>query len=96
MKAMKKLAADVSENAILSRLIRAEDGDLAPVLAKYLLTLGFSEQDQDRMNDLTARNENGALSPDERTELTNYVRTSHLLALLQSKARKSLRRRRAS
>jgi len=85
-----------SEIAIFARLIRAERGDLAPDLARYVLTLGFDEEDQARMDDLADRNQEGALSSDEREELRNYVKAGHLLALLHSKARKSLKARKPS
>jgi len=45
------------------------------------------------MRDLAARNHNGAVSEPEREELFNYVKAGHLLALLHSKARQSLRRK---
>jgi hypothetical protein len=35
-----------SEIAIFGRLIRADDGDLSRELARYILTLGFGEEDQ--------------------------------------------------
>jgi hypothetical protein len=85
-----------SEVAIFARLIKADDGDLSPELARYILTLGFGEADQARMRDLAERNQDGALSGAEREELDNYVKAGHLLALLQSKARKSLKRKNAS
>jgi hypothetical protein len=84
------------EIAIFGRIIQSDKGDLAPGLAKYILTLGFSEADQRRMSDLAERNQDGRLNDDEPVELASYVRASHLLALMQSKARKSLKRRRAS
>ena len=83
------------EIAVVARLIKADSGDLAPELARYLLTLGFGEEDQTHMSDLAARNQEGALSPEERDELQGYVKAGHLLALLHSKARKSLRPKRA-
>jgi hypothetical protein len=88
--------SSTSEIAIFGRLIQSERGDLDPGLARYLLTLGFPTADQERTNDLAARNQEGALSTEESVELDNYVRTGHLLALLHSKARRSLKRRRAS
>jgi hypothetical protein len=79
-----------SEVAIFGRLIRSDQGDLSRQLARYILTLGFDEADQARMSDLAARNQEGALSPEEMEELMNYVKAGHLLAVLHSKARKSL------
>lgn len=85
-----------SEIAIFARLIRTDDGDLSGELARYVLTLGFGEDDQARMLDLAARNQEGALSAEEQEELGNYVKAGHLLALLHSKARKSLNQKKVS
>jgi hypothetical protein len=84
------------EIAIFARIIQSDKGDLAPGLAKYILTLGFSEADQRRMKELADSNQDGTLTDEERAELASYVRAPHLLALMHSKARKSLKRRRAS
>jgi hypothetical protein len=80
-----------SEIAILARLIKANSGDLSVELARYILTLGFDEQDQNRMRELAERNQEGALTSDEQVELQSYVKAGHLLALLHSKARRSLK-----
>jgi hypothetical protein len=90
------IPSKTSEIAIFARLIRADDGDMAPELARYLLTLGFPDEDQSRMLELAERNQNEALTGEDREELDNYVKAGHLLALLHSKARKSLRREKAS
>lgn len=80
-----------SEIAIFARLIRADKSDLSRELARYILTLGFDDEDQERMTDLAERNQQGALSSEERAELDNFVKAGHLLALLHSKARKTLK-----
>jgi hypothetical protein len=80
-----------SEIAIFARLLKADDGDLSHELARYILSLGFDEQDQARMRELAERNQEGASSPRERDELQNYVKAGHWLALLHSKARRSLK-----
>lgn len=85
-----------SELAIFGRLLKADKGDLPRVLARYVLTLGFGEEDQVRMRELAARNQEGALSTEEQEELRNYVKAGHLLALLHSKARKSLKPKKVS
>ena len=61
--------------------------------------LSFSlldEEDQNRMSELAERNQDGSLSSDEKTELENFVKAGHLLALLHSKARKTLKTRKVS
>lgn len=80
-----------SEIAIFGRLIRADESDLSRELAGYILTLGFDERDQGRMSELAERNQDGRLSSEEKEELGNYVKAGHLLALLHSKARRSLK-----
>ena len=85
-----------SEIAIFARVIKANDGDLSRELARYILTLGFDEQDQARMRELAESNQEGTLSPEEREELQNYVKAGRMLALLHSKARRSLKVSRVS
>jgi hypothetical protein len=86
-------AEATSEAAIFGRLIESERGDMPPDLARYILSLRFRPEDKARMHELAVRNQGGRLSAPEWEELQNYVNVGHLLALLQSKARKSLKRR---
>lgn|SRR5262245_32884768 len=88
--------ARTSEAAIFGRLLSNSKGEMSPPLARYVLRLGFGADDQARMTELAARNQDGALSPGEQDELRNYVRAGHLLALLHSKARKALKKRKVS
>jgi hypothetical protein len=85
-----------SEIAIFGRLIKADKSDLSRELARYILSLGFGDGDQNRMSELAERNQDGRLSSEEKEELENYVKVGHLLALLHSKARRSLRARKTS
>ncbi len=96
MKASSKSANRTSEIAIFGRVIGAEIGDLPRTLARYILTLGFPKDDQSRMLELAERNQDGELTQEEREELDNFVRAGHLLALLHSKARRSLGRKKVS
>jgi hypothetical protein len=85
-----------SEIAIFARLIKADEGNLSRELARYIMTLGFEEDDQARMRDLAERNQEESLAPDEKRELQNFVKAGHMLALLHSKARRSLKASKAS
>jgi hypothetical protein len=85
-----------SEIAIFARLIKADQGDLSRDLARYILTLGFDQEDQARMLELAERNQRGVSSRDEQEELQHYVVVGHMLALLTSKARRSLKGRKVS
>jgi len=76
-----------SELAIFARLIKADASDLSRDLARYILTLGFDDEDQKKMTDLAERNQDGSLSGEEKAELDHFVKAGHLLALEHSKAK---------
>ena len=80
-----------AETAILTRVIGPERGGLSRELADMLLALDFPEADHARMAELSAKASDGTLAPAEREELEGYVSVGHFLALLQSKARLSLK-----
>src|SRR5271157_1644635 len=84
-----------SELVIFARLIRADGSSLSRELARYILTLGFDDEDQKKMTDLAERNQAGFLSGEEKAELDHFVKAGHLLALLHSKARMALKVKRA-
>jgi hypothetical protein len=96
MPKLRKAQNRSSEIAIFARLLKIDKGDLSHKLARYVLTLGFDEEDQARMTELAERNQAASLSSEEQEELRNYVKAGHLLALLHSKARKSLQRKKVS
>jgi hypothetical protein len=84
-----------SDTAILSRLIRSDDGNLTPSAAEAWLAVRFDQSDLDRMHELAVKNQDDKLSARERTELENYRRVSFLLDLMHSKARRSLKKHQA-
>jgi hypothetical protein len=83
-------AAAESEVTILARILGNDQGRLPAPMARYLLTLGFSERDKERMHDLAVRNQEDALSPAEQEELKGYAKAGSLLSILHSKARRVL------
>ena len=83
--------ASTSEVAILARVLGNERGRLSSTMARYLLNLGFGDEDKARMHDLAVRNQNDALSPNEKQELLAYGKAGTLLSILKSKARRTLR-----
>lgn len=85
-------ATAISEVAILDRVIRPERDDLSPEAARSLLRLEFDGRDRERMNELSAKARDETLTADEERELDCFVHVGHLLALLQSKARQSLKK----
>jgi hypothetical protein len=80
-----------TEVAILARVLANGDGPIPRELAHYIANLDFSDRDKARMNDLAARNQDGTLSSPEKDELFGYARAGTILAILQSKARRSLK-----
>jgi len=80
--------------AILSRLLRPELGGLTLAAARSFLKINFEQKDIDRMHALAAKAREGSLSPKEEVEIREYERVGHLLALLHSKARVTLKRKR--
>ena len=79
--------------AILGRVLANGKGGLSATMARHLLRLRFSDEDVARMNELAERNQDGKLSPAEYEELGSYVRVGHVLAILQSEARHTLRKK---
>lgn len=79
-------------SAIWSRVVNPERGNLAPEAARALLKLDFAPEDHRRANELSEKAQRGALTPEERAELEEFIRVGNELAVLQSKARLSLKR----
>jgi hypothetical protein len=80
-----------TEAAILSRLVRSDQAGLTRVAAQALLELRLDREDLNRLHELVTRNQDGALTPDERSELESYLRISSFVDLVQAKARRSLK-----
>ncbi len=77
---------------IVKRLIGLESSDLSPEAARSLLRLDFPESDHARVAELSAKAQTGGLADDERDGLDEYIRVADMLAVIQSKARRSLQR----
>ncbi len=80
-----------SEIAILGRVL-GNGKQFTPALARHVLGLGFNEDDNARINDLAARNQQGALSSEEHDELIGYANAGCLLGILHAKARRALKK----
>jgi hypothetical protein len=81
-----------TSGALLARLFRLERDNIAPVTAKYFLSLGFTEADKERMHELAVRNQEDRLSRAELEELMDFIRADQLLTILHSKARRALKK----
>jgi hypothetical protein len=87
-----EVAMSRTATAIMERLIMPDEGSLTADVARSILRLDFHPSDHARVRALSAKAGEGALTRSERAELEEYVRVGDLLALLQSKARLSLKR----
>ncbi|MGI8972369.1 MAG: hypothetical protein ACR2HB_16945 [Dehalococcoidia bacterium] len=78
------------DTSILDRLLEPVSRCLTPEAARQLVALRADPQVQERLDVLADRCTEGLLTPDEREEYETYVRTIHIIAILQAKARKLL------
>jgi hypothetical protein len=69
-------------------------GDLSVPQARALLKLQFSDDDQARMKELSAKARAGTLEPQEQIDIDLYEQLGCLLDILHSQARRALRQRR--
>ncbi len=81
-----------TEASILARLIQFGEAELTRGAAEYLLSIHFPEHDIARMDELSELARQGRLSPQEQAELDSYIHVSNLLAVMQSKGRRTLQR----
>jgi hypothetical protein len=79
------------DNGILRRMLGPVGRDLQPDVAGFFLSLSLTEADNQRIASLSERANEGTLTCDERDELGLYVLLSDFLAIMQSKARASMK-----
>lgn len=84
-------APGVSEVSILNRILRPDSPTFSPEAARDVLSLDFDQADKDRMRQLSAKARTGALTDEENAEAAKYEMIGHLLNIMQSKARRSLK-----
>jgi len=80
-----------TEAAILARIIGADERELTPDAARYLLSMRLPTSDEDRVDELSAKARAGSLSEAEGKELDSYLHIGSLLAVMQSNARRRLK-----
>ena len=77
---------------ILDRIIEPQRGGFSEEHARYVLSLDFTAEEHDRYAELAAKAQEGNLNPDEQADLDDFLAVNAMLAVLQSKARISLRK----
>lgn len=75
------------EADVLSRL----EVSLTPEGARDLLKIEFSSQDQERMRELLEKGNQGTRTADEEQEATEFERIGHVVSMLKSVARRTLK-----
>lgn len=81
-----QMSLDVAE-WILGVLRTAE---MPPAVAEWVLGTELTSKEQERVSDLSARNQKDELTEAEVSELQRYVRLNDLMIVLRSKARQVL------
>lgn len=81
-----------NEVEIWAGVIHPDQNDMPEPAATTVLAYTFNDQAKRRMEELAARNGQGTLSDSEREELEAYVNVGQVIAILQAKARLSLKR----
>jgi len=90
---MSTIVEPPADSDIFSRVIAAKQS-LPPVLAESVLTWKFPERDRKRVRRLQNKNNAGTITSLERRELETYVRVGQFVAVMQAKARLTLKNRR--
>src|SRR4051812_32459416 len=88
---MSSTHTDASEVSILNRLLRLMTPTFSPEGARDILALGFAESDKERMRELSAKSRAGTLTAEEDAVAGRYELLGHLLGMMQSKGRQSLK-----
>jgi phage gp29-like protein len=88
---MQTAHSETSEVAIFGRILEPDLASLDAAAARAILDLDFRQADKDRMHALLAKAKKGTLTAEEEIEIDNYERVGHMLSLMKSKARRSLK-----
>jgi hypothetical protein len=78
--------------ATLEQLAGLDATSFSAETAREVLEVRFTTSQQARVNDLSAKAREGSLTPAEDKELDDYLELADLLAIVQSKARRVLKR----
>jgi hypothetical protein len=87
------MVAASTQADIFRRVFEPEKVHMTPEAAQAIVKLDFNPRDRARMNALAEKARAGTLTKTEDEELENYIQVGHLLAIMQSKARKMLKRK---
>ena len=88
--------ANLNDLGSLERLLRPLRRELSVELADALLRLKADAEVQARYDELADKNTEGALTPEEHSELESLVRANSILSVLKAEARAFLQRPKAA
>jgi hypothetical protein len=80
-----------TDAAIVGRLIKADRREFSPEVAREILSIQLSPEDQAYMQELSRKAQAGTLTATEQGEVESYRRVGYWLGILWSKARRSLK-----
>ena len=81
---------------LIEKLLKPQEGGFSEELARYVLSIHFTDAQRSRYAVLVDKVDRGGMSIDEERELESYVCANEMLTMLHSKARLSLRRQPAA
>jgi hypothetical protein len=85
------IASSLTESDILEKIVDPSRADLTPDAApRSLLALKFDRKTTSAIRKLLRKNNQGAITADERLALEKYLRVGQFLDLIHAKARLSL------
>lgn len=87
-----RIVAQNTEAAILTRVIEADEFEITPDVARYLLSIQLPDADRERVDELSAKARSGSLTQTEEAELDSYLHIGSLLGVMQSRARRRLKK----
>jgi len=85
------IAITTTDAEILAEVIAPDRDDMPQDVARSFLKLGFSEAQKERMREFADKNNRGTLTEGERAVMESYRRVGNFLAIIQAKARLSLK-----
>ncbi len=71
---------------ILSRALEMKGGGIPLEGAKFILDLSIRDEDNKRMLELMARNQEAAITAEEAEELQSYMQANSVLSILKARA----------
>jgi hypothetical protein len=88
---MQQTNVPTTDAAIIGRIGKPDRSDFSPETAREILSIQLSAEDQEHMQELSLKVQEGKLTPTEQSEVESYRRIGYWLGILWSKARLSLK-----